>query len=121
MNSSENYSLYVTNLFIKEARKLKNRYPDIKKSFNTLKKDLKVNPIGRAEAHIGKDCYKVRMEIEGKHAGRSYGAKVIIYVKVINKIVYLLSVYDKSDKQDLDVALEELLTQKDEPVKGFGN
>ena len=56
------------------------------------------------------------MEIDGKQAGKSYGARVIIYVKIIDKIVYLLSVYDKSDKTDLDATLEKLLKQKDDPI-----
>jgi hypothetical protein len=117
MSSSKNYSLFVTNLFIKEARKLKKRYPDIKESFNVLKKDLKNDPIGRSEAHLGQNCFKVRMEIKGKQAGKSYGASVIIHVKIIDKIVYLLSVYDKSDKSDLDIELKVLLKQKDDPIK----
>ena len=116
MSSSRNYNLYVTNLFIKEARQLKKRYPNIKKSFNSLKKDLKTDPIARSEASLGQDCYKVRMEIDGKQAGKSYGARVIIYVKVIDKVGYLLSVCDKSDRKDLDVSLEKLLRQKDDPV-----
>ena len=117
MHSSRNYNLYVTNLFLKEARQLKKRYPNIKNSFKALKKDLQTNPIARSEASLGQGCYKVRMEIDGKQSGRSYGARVIIYVKITDKVVYLLSVYDKSDKGDLDVALEKLLAQKDDPVR----
>ena len=86
MHSSKNYSLFVTNLFLKEARHLKKRYPDIKKSFKALKKDLQADPIARrSEASLGQSCYKVRMEIHGKQSGKSYGARVIIYVKIIDK------------------------------------
>jgi len=48
-NSTQTYSLFVTNLFIKEARQLKKVYPNIKKSFDQLKIDLKSDPIGRSE------------------------------------------------------------------------
>ena len=57
------------------------------------------------------------MDIEGKPAGKSYGARVIIHIKIIERVVYLLSVYDKSDKKDLDVPLKKLLDQKDNPLK----
>ena len=110
-NSSQSFELRVTHLFIKEARRLKKKYPNIKESFDELKKDLKDDPIKRSESSLGHDCYKVRMDIAGKPAGKSYGARVIINVRIIDKVVYLLSIYDKSDKTDLDIALEELLKQ----------
>lgn len=117
MSSSKDYKLFVTNLFLKEARYLSNKYPNIKQSFKALGKDLKADPISRSEAYLGHGCYKVRMEIAGKSTGKSYGARVIIHVKIIDKTVYLLSVYDKSDKKDLYITLEMLLEQKDHPIK----
>jgi hypothetical protein len=58
----------------------------------------------------GKDCYKVRMAITSKRKGKSGGSQVITCVKVVNEIVYLLTIYDKSDKENIsDKELDNLL------------
>ena len=45
---------------------------------------------------------------EGK--GKSGGARVITSVKVVNQTAYLLTIYDKSDKESIsDKELDELL------------
>ncbi len=59
---------------------------------------------------LGKDCYKVRMAITSKGKGKRGGSRVITCVKVIDENVYLLSIYDKSDKESIsDKELDELL------------
>ena len=70
--------------------------------------ELRENPIkGTA---IGKRCYKVRLAIKSKGKGKSGGARVITNYVVSNKVVYLLSIYDKSHKESLsNRELEELL------------
>ena len=45
---------------------------------------------------IGKGCYKVRMAISSKGKGKSGGARVITYVRIVKKVVVLLTMYDKS-------------------------
>ena len=50
---------------------------------------------------MGKDCYKVRMSIESKNKGKSGGARVITCVKIIDEVVYLLAIYDKSERSTL--------------------
>ncbi|WP_310586776.1 type II toxin-antitoxin system RelE/ParE family toxin [Runella salmonicolor] len=42
------------------------------------------------------------MSIASKNQGKSGGARVITCVKIINDVVYLLSVYDKSEKDAID-------------------
>lgn len=69
---------------------------------------MKENP-DRGTA-IGKNCYKIRLAIKSKGKGKSGGARVITNFVVINDAVYLLSIYDKSDKENLsDKELNELL------------
>lgn len=46
---------------------------------------------------LGNNCFKIRMAISSKNKGKSGGARVITYVKIVDEIVYLLSIYDKSD------------------------
>lgn len=59
---------------------------------------------------IGKGCFKIRIAIASKSKGKSGGARVITHFMVTDDTVYLLSIYDKSDKENLtDKELKELL------------
>lgn len=52
------------------------------------------------------------MAITSKGTGKSYGARAITCVKIINDTVYLLSIYDKSNKKDIsDKELDYLLKE----------
>lgn len=50
---------------------------------------------------IGKDCYKIRLAISSKGAGKSGGGRVITYVRLLQGKVYLLTIYDKTDTDTL--------------------
>ena len=50
---------------------------------------------------LGNDCYKIRLAIRSKGKGKSGGARVITCVKVVNEKVYLITIYDKSEKEDI--------------------
>ena len=61
---------------------------------------------------LGKSCYKIRLKVASKRRGKSGGARVITYVHIIQEDVYLLTIYDKSEKEDLNPdELEELLRE----------
>ncbi|MFW5700943.1 MAG: type II toxin-antitoxin system RelE/ParE family toxin [Cyclobacteriaceae bacterium] len=50
------------------------------------------------------------MAIASKGKGKSGGSRVITCVKIVNQTVYLLTILDKSDKENIsDKALDELL------------
>jgi hypothetical protein len=69
---------------------------------------LEENPIqGTA---LGRNCYKIRLTISSKGKGKSGGARLITNFVIADETVYLLSIYDKSDKENLtDKELAELL------------
>jgi len=52
---------------------------------------------------IGNNCYKIRLAIGSKGKGKSGGARVITYLYIGTKIVYLLTIYDKGEKADLKI------------------
>lgn len=59
---------------------------------------------------IGKDCYKIRLAIKSKGKGKSGGARVISLVLTVQESVILLSIYDKSQQENIDEKeLERLL------------
>lgn len=59
---------------------------------------------------IAKNCFKIRIAIESKGKGKSGGARIITNFVVSNKTVYLLTIYDKSEKENIsDKELSDLL------------
>ena len=71
---------------------------------------LEENPIQGVS--LGNDCYKIRLAISSKGKGKRGGARVITNIVVTENTLFLLSIYDKSDKDNLsDKELEDLLKQ----------
>ena len=53
---------------------------------------------------------KIRVAIKSKGKGKSGGARVITYMIAVREDVYLLTVFDKSEKENIsDQELQELL------------
>jgi len=94
-----NYNIVLTDHFEHELKRLAKKYDSIKSDIRALISDLEVNPIqGKS---LGKECYKIRMAISSKGQGKSRGARVIIHVYVVGSLVYLLSIYNKSEQKDI--------------------
>jgi mRNA-degrading endonuclease RelE of RelBE toxin-antitoxin system len=102
------YSVVTIPPFDRQLKRLAKKYPSIKNDLTVLGKQLADNPaLGKA---IRQDCYKIRVAISSKGKGKSGGARVITHVYVAETTVYLLTIYDKSDKENIsDKELGELL------------
>ena len=60
--------------------------------------------------NLGNNCYKIRIAIATKGKGKSGGARVITNFVIAEETVFLISIYDKSEKENLtDKELDELL------------
>ncbi len=102
------YSVLTIPPFDKQLKRLAKKFPSLKSEFSTLIQSLEVNP--EQGIALGNQCYKVRLSIASKNKGKSGGARIITNIVVSDKIVYLLSIYDKSEKESLtDKELYELL------------
>lgn len=96
--------------FKKAFKPLSKNYKSIDVEFEKLLDSLEENAFQGVS--IGKDCYKVRMSIAAKRKGKSGGARVITCVKIINETIYLLTIYDKSEQENInDNELDQLLKQ----------
>jgi len=51
---------------------------------------------------LGQNAYKIRLAIKSKGKGKSGGARVITFVINEQEEVYLLSLYDKSEIENID-------------------
>lgn len=104
------YNVKTIVVFEKQAKRLIKKYASLKLELSKLIQELKENPIQGTS--LGKGCYKIRVSIASKGKGKSGVARVITNFVVTDRTVYLLSIYDKSDKENLtDKELEEFLKQ----------
>ena len=93
-----NFEIIPIESFSKELKALAKKYRSIGDIRKLIKK-LNENP--KLGTNLGKDCYKIRMAITSKGKGKSGGARVITYVKIVNEKIYLLDIYDKSDTDNI--------------------
>jgi len=93
------YNVLITSQFEKELKKLSKKYPTIRNDFLDLINVLSENP--NYGTSIGNHCYKIRLAIKDKGKGKRGGARVISYFFTQNNMVYLLTIYDKSQKSDV--------------------
>lgn len=90
------YKVILADSFKKEAKKLLKKYPSLRSEIEILGNVLLKSPFSGKQ--IGKGFYKIRLAIKSKGKGKQGGARVITYVKVVETTVYLVSIYDKSEK-----------------------
>ena len=101
-------SVKTIEVFEKQAKKLLKKYTSLKNELLKLIQELKQNP--EQGTPLGKSCYKIRLSIASKNKGKSSGARIITHVIVRDNTVYMLSIYDKSEKESLsDKELRDLL------------
>lgn len=88
------YKVSTITSFRREAKKLTKKYPSLKNELAALGSVLSANPT--AGTALGNNCYKLRVSIT--------------YFYVADSTVFLLSIYDKSDQENIpDSQIKALL------------
>ena len=93
------FKIVPSDTFIKELKRLSKKYPSLKQKIKELSKDLLNKP--RTGTPLGHNCYKIRVSTPDKPGGKSGGFRIITYLVVQNEIIFLLSIYDKSEVSTL--------------------
>lgn len=102
------FRIFTTLEFEKEIKRLTKKYPSLKKDYSLLLESLQQNPLQGVS--LGNNTYKIRLLISSKGVGKSGGARVITYVKIVNEEVVLVSIYDKSARANItDKEIKERL------------
>ena len=103
-----NYKVIPTPEFIKNLKALKKKYKNIKDDVLKLANKLEKNPTIGTE--LGNNTYKIRIKNSDNNKGKSAGYRVITYCINKQNEVYLVTIYSKSDKENiLDLELKELI------------
>ena len=102
------YKVKTIPYFDRQAKRLTRKYASFKTELSELFDSLEADPAqGTA---LGNDCYKIRVAMKSKGKGKSGGARAITHVIAVREDVYLLTVFDKSEKENIsDKELQELL------------
>jgi len=102
------FNIKTIQYFDKQAKKLSKKYPSFKDDLAVLIESLTNDP--KQGIPMGRNCYKIRMAVKSKDKGKSGGTRVITHIVIVEEKVFLLSVYDKSDKDNIsDKEVKELL------------
>ena len=105
--------------FERGAKALRKKYASFENDYDTFLNELEANPY--AGESLGQHTYKHRMAIASKGKGKSGGARVITYnvqqTGADEVLVTLMSIYDKSDIENVSDAYIRSLVQKIEVPK----
>ena len=94
-----NYNVKTFPRFEREIKHLIKKYASLKSEYEKLIDELEENPeIG---IPLGNNLYKIRLAIASKGRGKSGGARVITYLKTEQGTVFLLSIYDKGERDTI--------------------
>jgi len=107
-----NYNVKITRYFEREAKRLLKKYISLKGELDELGKELSKNPeIGEP---LGSNLYKIRLAVASKGKGKSGGARIITYLKTKEGNIYLLTIYDKGDRDTIsDREIQRILISED--------
>ncbi|MBI4648534.1 MAG: type II toxin-antitoxin system RelE/ParE family toxin [Bacteroidia bacterium] len=103
-----NYKVKTIPYFDRQAKRLTCKFASFKKELAELFCSLETDPTqGTA---LGNDCYKIRVAIKSKGKGKSGGARAVTHVIAVKEDVYMLTVFDKSEKGNIsDKELQKFL------------
>ena len=93
------FNIFPTHRFEKELKRLNKKFPSLKLEFANLLAVLIENP--SSGVFLGNNCYKIRIAIQSKGKGKRGAGRIITYLYLKTETIYLLTVYDKSEKSDL--------------------
>ena len=85
--------------FDRDVKRLAKKYPSLKNEFFELIQELKEQP--KQGTALGNNCYKIHIAIASKGKGKSGGARVITYFQITATTVFLLTIYDKSEQENI--------------------
>ena len=103
-----NLKIVSLNSFKRDVKKLFKKYKLLAKDLKTLIDELEENP--KAGIALANSCYKIRLANSSIPTGKSGGFRVIYYFLDKDENVYLMSIYSKTDLQNInDEKLSQIL------------
>ncbi|MFA6138336.1 MAG: hypothetical protein WC667_09635 [Sulfurimonas sp.] len=95
-----NLNIQTLSNFDKDVKRLYKKYKNLPSDLKTLKKELSNNP--KSGIELGNRCFKIRLANSSIPTGKSSGFRIIYYYLDTNNNLYLLSMYSKSELENID-------------------
>jgi len=93
------YEIVPTPEFVKEAKRLAKKFPKMPQDLEALQNILLENP--KAGTPLGHDCYKLRLQNTSIKKGKSGGFRIILFLIDKNKVIRLLAIYSKTERDTI--------------------
>ncbi|MFQ3576786.1 MAG: type II toxin-antitoxin system RelE/ParE family toxin [Cytophagales bacterium] len=93
------FNIIATEPFEKKLKRLAKKHKSLKADLLKVIAELEENPT--LGTPIGKECYKIRVAITSKGKGKSGGARLITYIRIVSENVFLMDIYDKSEQANI--------------------
>jgi len=98
------FDVIVTKPFERKLKQLVKKHISLPRDLLSLIDELSEDP--QMGTSIGKHCYRIRDTVSSKGKGKSAGARIITYVRIVKRCVFLLDIYDKSEQ--INITAKEL-------------
>ena len=95
-----NLNIKTLGCFDKDVKRLFKKYKQLPNDLKVLNKELLENP--KSGIELGNRCYKIRLANSSIPTGKSGGFRVIYYHIDANDNLYLMSMYSKSELENID-------------------
>ena len=110
MNLLSGVSIEETETYAKSIKKLQKRFKHIETDCDNFIDSIQsTDDLG---VDLGNGIYKVRIANSDKQSGKSTGYRLISYLKLVDKILYLMYIYDKSDMSTVSEKQVDRLIKK---------
>ena len=93
------FNIIATEPFERKLKQLAKKHKSLKADLLEVIEQLEENPT--LGTPIGKECYKTRVAITTKGKGKSGGARMITYIRIVSETVFLMDIYDKSEQANI--------------------
>lgn len=94
------FEVIATDDFLRSVKKIFKKHKSIITDLEKLDELLSEKPI--LGTSLGNNLYKIRLAISNSGKGKSGGARVITYIKVTNRTVYMVAIYLKSEVSSIE-------------------
>ena len=95
-----NLNIKTLSCFNKDVKRLFKKYKQLPDDLKILNKELLKNP--KSGIELGNRCYKIRLANSSIPIGKSGGFRIIYYHIDTNENLYLMSMYSKSELENID-------------------
>ena len=93
------FEVIATDPFERKLKRLAKKHKSIALDLASIFEELEENPT--LGVYLGKNCYKIRVAISSKGKGKSGGARIITYVRVVKNTVFLMDIFDKTEQSTI--------------------